>query len=152
MAEAAAWLLNLGAGIQVAIGLRELQHLLPQPVDWVAVPRTPHYCRYALWWDERIVPVMDLERWLLPEQSMSVKPLLGIVAYQETPTAAVNYGALMLAERPRQIRVEDASECSLSGPTAPFQPIAIAAFRQASRVVPILHLTTIFTTRLSPTG
>lgn len=145
MAEAQAWLLQLAEGTEAAIGIRELLHLVPQPLPWVAIPRAPEYCRHALWWDEHIVPVFDLENWLFPGKKAAVKPLVGIVAYQEDELGPVNYGALMLATSPRQIRVDDANACALSGSTALFQPIAIAAFNHASGVVPILNLTSIFT-------
>jgi len=59
MSSKNAWVLDFGMSFRAAVGGRELLHLIDTPATF-AVPCTPLYCRRVVFWQERLLPVMDI--------------------------------------------------------------------------------------------
>ena len=59
-----AWVLDLGADRRVAVGAREQIHLLPDPKVH-EFPTAPPASRHLLFWNDRVVPVVDVTAKLL---------------------------------------------------------------------------------------
>jgi hypothetical protein len=143
MSRASAWLLTLGEH-RAAVGVREQVHLMLDP-EAAELASTPAHCRHVIFWNDRCVPVMDLDRRLDPGGATSGAGShrhLGVYAYQSGAGMPVEFGALWLARPPQRIEVDDAAASAL--PDARWGSIATACFKDAAGAVPILDLSRIF--------
>lgn len=145
-----AWLLNLGHGLFAAIGHYHLVHLL-QDAACQAVPRSPPYCQHVVVWQDHVLPVMDLAlrlqgRGTAPDRLLADNvSLLGITAFQPRPDQAPEYGALLLAEPARRIRVSDEQAAELPSEWAAWRHLCHSCFKHPQHgAVPILNLPAIF--------
>ncbi len=137
-----AWLLDFGGGCRAAVGTRVLVHLIDQP-ETFAVPCTPSYCRSVMFWEDRLLPVMDLAARL--EVSPPQEPkLLAVACYQEPSGEGVRYGALQLSASPIPIAVSDAVATHLPEQPAGWDKLAISCFDYEGMPIPILHLGRVF--------
>lgn len=138
-----AWLLTLGSSFQAAVGQHDMLHLIAAPTTFF-IPQAPQHCQHTIIWQEKIIPLIDLEGWLQGRATDNHKKYIVIVTYQIAST--LEYGALSLSTPPQRIQVDDSQSCSL--PTEPilWQHIADACFKTENTAVPILNLTTIFHT------
>ncbi|MDS4030580.1 MAG: chemotaxis protein CheW [Candidatus Contendobacter sp.] len=143
MAESAAWVLALDHQLRAAVGERELVHLIETPI-LLDVPRSPHYCRQVLVWNDTVLPAMDLAAWLRGQSTQRQEPLAGVFAYQTRPGADPEYGALLLSAIPTQTRVDDDQVCALPKQPGNWQTLAISCFQQGDQPIPILDLPHIF--------
>lgn len=140
MSQAVAWVLELGQGRCAAVGERELLHLLPQP-QLFAVPMAPAYCARVLPWQDRLLPVWDVSAWAGGEAADT--ELVAVVGYQRRAGQAPLFGALVLAEPPARVPVDDGQACGFPD-DVPWQDIACACFSHDERPVPILDLRRMF--------
>ena len=141
MASANAWLLDLGGATQVAIGTRELVQIVEAP-NTFSVPLTPACSRSVMFWQKRIVPVLDLS--IRVSSTASKGQLLAIVAYEDTQDAGAGLGAIILAAPPLRISVDDGQACRLDEHMAAWRELANASFCQNGAVIPVLHLSRLF--------
>ncbi len=141
MSRMNAWLLDLGASCRAAVGTRELLHLIDAPATF-ELPCTPAYCRHVVFWQERMLPVMDITARLgeLPQHA----PFLAIVGYQRRRGEYPQFGALMLASPPQQVEVSDEQACRLPEERQGWDKLAISCFDYRGDAVPVLNLSRIF--------
>ena len=141
MSSANAWLLDLGGAMRVAIGNRELVQIIDAH-NTFSVPLTPAWCRNAMFWQKRMLPVLDLS--IRINKIKSTGNLLAIVAYQECESGAAGLGAIILTAPPVRIAVDDAQACTLDESMADWRELANASFERDSAVIPVLHLSRLF--------
>ncbi len=152
MAQAQAWLLDLGEGLQAAVGRNDIVHFLEQP-HFLPVPGSPSHCSQVVIWQRRILPVMALATWLRGQALQSSQSLVAVVAYQEQPgpisVSSLSYGGLLLAAMPTEQQVDDVQACELPDTPKGWKTTAISCFRHKSgAVVPILDLPQLFSKAL----
>ncbi len=139
--HANAWLLDFGHGLRAAVGTRVLLHLIDDP-RLFAVPCTPSYCRQVAFWQDRVLPVMDMAARLgkapLPPR------LLAVACYFDPLDVAPRFGALALASAPIAVTVSDHAACALPEHPAGWSGLAASCFQHQGAPVPILHLGRIF--------
>lgn len=141
MSSANAWLLDLGGAMRVAIGTRELVQIVDAS-DMHLVPLSPSWCSKVMFWQKRMLPVLDLS--IRIHHSESKGSLLAIVAYQDSENASVGLGAIILTAPPLRIAVDDAQACTLDEPMADWRVLANASFTWDGAVIPVLHLSRLF--------
>jgi chemotaxis signal transduction protein len=144
-AVSAAWILTLDASLCAAVGQREMVFLIETPV-LLDVPLSPFYCRQAVVWKQRLLPVMDLAAWLRQTPALPRhQTLTGVFAYQTQPGAEPAYGALRLAAIPDRAHVSDDQACALPKQPPGWPTLAISCFKHNEQPIPILDLPRIFT-------
>ncbi|HEY6096372.1 MAG TPA: chemotaxis protein CheW [Gallionellaceae bacterium] len=141
MSGTKAWLLDLGASNRAAVGVRELLHLIDAPRTH-EIPCTPAYCRHAVLWQDRLLPVMDMAGRLGGE--LQTGSLLAVVGYQQVRGELPRFGALMLASPPRQVEVSNEQACDLPEEAQRWKSLAISCFDYQGDAVPVLNLGRIF--------
>lgn len=149
MSKMNTWLLDMGASCRAAVGTRELLHLIDSPVTF-EIPCTPSYCRRVVFWQERMLPVIDIAAKLgkTPQHA----PFLAVVGYQRKQGEYPQFGALMLATPPQQLAVNDEQACSLPsfvqnagfGQDSDWRELAHACFDHQGAAIPVLNLSRIF--------
>jgi chemotaxis signal transduction protein len=141
MSSANAWLLDLGGKLQVAIGARELVQIIDAP-NTFKVPLTPACSHKVMFWQKRMVPVLDLS--IRINSTESKGQLLAIVGYDDAESGNARLGAIILAAPPVRIAVDDEQACSLDEHMAAWRELANASFSQNGAVIPVLHLSRLF--------
>ena len=141
MSNANAWLLDIGGAVQVAIGMRELVQIVDAP-NTFTVPLTPACNRKVMFWQKRMVPVLDLSIKL--DSTESHGQLLAIVGYADRESGNAELGAIILSAPPVRILVDDEQACRLDEHMAPWREVANASFSQNGAVIPVLHLSRLF--------
>jgi chemotaxis signal transduction protein len=141
MSTANAWLLDLGETIHAAIGMRELVQIIEAPTTF-NVPLTPAHSRNVMFWQKRMVPVLDLSIRL--NNKASKGKLMAIVGYHDEANKAASLGAIILAAPPVRIAVDDAQACTLDDEMARWHELANSSFKQGEAVIPVLHLSRLF--------
>lgn len=141
MSRMNAWLLDFGDSCRAAVGTRELLHLVDAPATF-DVPCTPDYCRSVVYWQERLLPVMDIAARLgaAPQRA----PFLAVIGYQQQRGEYPQFGALKLASPPQQLAVSDEQACPLPAQIGAWQELAISCFEHQGAPIPVLNLKYIF--------
>jgi len=137
------WVLDLGMGYRAAVGGRELLHLIDVPATF-GVPCTPSYCRSVIFWQERLLPVMDIAARLggSPQEAK----FIAVVGYQQSRGDYPQFAALLLAATPLQVTVSDEQACMLPDTATAWDELAISCFDYQGDAVPVLDLKRIFNT------
>ncbi len=143
MTEAAAWVVQLEGGFRVAVGEREMIHLVEAPI-LEAIPQTPLHCQYVLLWEGEILPVMDLTAWLTGRPAILDRISVGIVGWQEEAGVTPQYGALLFNHIPQKVTVDDSQLCDLPESPLGWREIAISCFRHDDQPIPILDVPRLF--------
>ncbi len=141
MSSANAWLLDLGGATRVAIGMRELVQIVDASHTY-PVPLTPACSRKVMFWQKRMLPVLDLS--IRVNNTESKGNLLAIVAYQDSENASTGLAAIILTAPPIRITVDDAQACTLDEHMADWRELANAGFTREGAVIPVLHLSRLF--------
>lgn len=142
MGAANAWLLHLGNRLLAAVGEFELVHVvLDSPL--FRVPLCPPHCNRLLLWEGRLLPVMDLSRWLL-EGDDEPKRYMAILPWRQGQEENLYYGALPLVVPPTRIQVRDEAACSLPQSPLAWRSCSLSCFLYGDRPVPILDVSGIF--------
>jgi hypothetical protein len=142
MGEASAWLLSLGDEALAAVGELEMVHVVDSP-ELFEVPLSPPHCNRVLVWQERLLPVMDLARWLWGQVGERPR-YAGITAWWDAQDGSPRYGALLLAGLPIRIRVSDEDACALPHEPCGWASLALSCFQHRGGSVPVLDLPHIF--------
>lgn len=145
MSTATAWFIEFSTDVRAAIGERELFHLLYRPAAH-PLPCSPAHCFQVIQWEDRFLPLWDLERRLDRDASRSVASLVAIVGYQGQE-GLTEFGALSVASPPQRISVDDADACSLPENRPAWRAIAKSCFSRAGSPVPVLDLASMFASR-----
>ena len=151
-----AWLLDLNGRQHAAVGEFEIIHVMTERPTLFEVPLSPSYCRHALTWQDHIVPVMDIQAFLIEQKKGSQAPVeptpdsaIAIVAYQAGTDQATQHGALVMRNLPTRSVVRDDQACAL--PTTQhdgWEWLAISCYDDpAYGATPILDLPRIFSQR-----
>lgn len=138
-----AWILDVGLAHKLALGGRELLHLVDVPATY-AVPYTPDYCCQVIVWQGRLLPLMDLACRLgaAPQPAR----FAAVVGYQEGRGEAASFGAISLLAPPRQIAVSDDQACSLPEALQPASALMVSCFEHEGSAVPVLNMARLFST------
>lgn len=143
MATATAWIVQLAGGWPVALGEREMTHVVERPV-LQDIPQTPGHCQQVLLWEEDMLPVLDLTAWLTGQPAARAGATVGIVGWQEQPEAPPQYGALLFTGIPQKVRVQDNQICDLPIQPAGWASVAVSCFHHNEQAVPILDVPALF--------
>lgn len=138
-----AWILDLGMGYKAAVGGRELLHLIDVPTIF-PVPHTPLYCRSVVFWQERLLPVMDIAARL--SGATQNAHFIAVIGYQQKRGDPPQFAALQLASPPSHVAVSDEQACSLPENVRGWDELAISCFEHQGDVLPVLNLNRLFTT------
>ncbi len=147
MARTNAWLLDFGGSCRAAVGTRELLHLVDTPATF-PVPCTPDYCCRVVFWQERLLPVMDIAARLGAAPRSA--PFLAVVGYQHRRGESPQFGALTLASPPQQLAVSDEQACALPAQGGAWRELAVSCFEHQGVPIPVLNLSRIFTSAPGP--
>jgi chemotaxis signal transduction protein len=136
-----AWLLDFGHAFRAAVGTRVMLQITDSP-RLHPLPCTPPHCRNAVFWQGRLLPVMDMAARLGgPAQTQR---LLAVVGYQDRQGEPTRFGALLLAAPPVAIAVGDDQSCALPEQPADWKKFSVSCFDYRGTAVPVLHLPRIF--------
>jgi len=143
MSHTNAWILDLGSNYRAAVGGRELLHLVDVPAIF-SVPCTPLYCRSALFWQGKLLPVMDIAARL--SGTAHDAQFIAVVGYQQRRGEYPQFGAVQLLSPPLQVAVSDEQACDLPQTAQGWDELAISCFGYLGAAVPVLDLNRLFNT------
>lgn len=148
----AAWLLELGENVCVAVGERELQYLLADLPKFNFISNAPSYCNKVFVWQGEIVPVMDIAQLILGRNIIRPKQeeLVVLTTFQAHVNEPLQRGAILLSAIPIKINIQDQQVCDFPSPQDIWQQLAVTCFEHPQKgPVPILNLERIFLTPAS---
>lgn len=144
MTQANAWVLDLGEGLQVAVGVYELVHIIEAPRIF-PVPVAPAYFYGASLWQGEPLPIMDLSRRLSTHCGTQAPSLIAVTVYHDPGSETLRYGGIGLSIKPRQETVCDAQQCALPEEFPRWRDFAISCFSDgATHPIPILDVSAAF--------
>ena len=135
--QSQAWLLTPLGLSPCAIAQHEIVQYL-NSASTQPVPFALAHCATAIFWQDEIVPVMNLSvLTITPEWVRD----LTILAYQDSPGDPLHYIALALQCAPERITVDDSSRCELPKDNAElWEQLAIACFTRDAQPIPIFNI------------
>lgn len=110
MTTSAAWLLECGDSLALAVADHEMAEFVQQRETWT-VPGAPGYCTSVMVWQNNIVPVMDLRALRDGFAETSNKSHACVLNYQEAPHLPLQQLAVCVTRAPQKIRVDDEQAC-----------------------------------------
>jgi hypothetical protein len=155
--KASAWLLTIDNECHVAVGERELMHIIADEVEYVVAAGAPEGAGACIVWQNHQLPLFDVAAALRPDQAASgatVQPeiasgraIFAIAAYQHCNENQVKFGAIPVRALPERIEVADDSGCDLPPELAGWRVLAHSCFKhERLGAVPILNLVRVFAT------
>lgn len=138
-----AWVLDLGMGYKAAVGGRELLYLIDVPITF-PVPHTPLYCRTVVFWQERLLPVMDIASRLSGTNQNA--QFIAVIGYQQKRGDPPQFAAIQLASPPLQVAVSDDQACNLPENVRGWDELAFSCFEYQGDALPVLDLNRLFNT------
>lgn len=136
-----AWVLDFGMGYRAAVGARELLHLIDIPTAF-NVPCTPAYCHRVLFWQGKLLPLLDVACRL--GGAAHEASFIAVVGYQHKRGEYPQFGALQIVSPPTQVAVSDEQACNLPDETQDWDELAISCFEHNGVAVPVLNLNRLF--------
>jgi hypothetical protein len=143
MPQMNAWILDFGMGYTAAVGGREVLHLIDIPASYV-VPCTPAYCNSVLFWQNRVLPLMDMAS-RVGDVALQA-PFAAVVGYQKARGEFPQFGAIQLLSPPVHVAVDDEQACELPPEAEIWRDLSISCFKYQGRAVPVLNLNRLFAT------
>jgi chemotaxis signal transduction protein len=143
---AEAWLIHLNAGLRAAVGSREMLYVLPENFSTHKIPRSPAHAQSIVMWQEHLVPLIDLPRYVSDANYGSSQRLVGIVAVAANTgeRSTTELGALWMTRPPEKIQVTNEQACALPPALQAWARISASCFRHPVHgAVPILDLASI---------
>lgn len=141
MSHANAWILDFGMGYRAAVGARELLHLVDVP-SFFSVPCTPIYCHRVLFWQGKLLPLMDVAARLEAEPQDA--SFVAVVGYQQQRGEYPQFGALQLASPPVKVAVSDEQACQLPEEARVWDGLAVSCFEFQGSAIPVLNINRLF--------
>lgn len=135
-----AWLLDVGAGMQVAVADNEIVEYLRSPIIRT-VPLTPPYCSSVVFWrDQQMLPLFNLALLTQPQFDTNTEHL-GVLAYQARPKTPLRHIGIALYAPPEKILVRDDDACSWPEYYPEFwTTLTLALFTHNGMSTPILDI------------
>jgi chemotaxis signal transduction protein len=129
MTMSAAWLLECGDSLALAVGDHEMVEYAQQGKTWT-VPGAPGYCSSVMVWQNRIVPIMNLRALQGGPAETGEKPHVCVLNYQEAPGLPLQQLAVCVTRAPQKIRVEDEQACEFPPSLEPgkLREVTLACF------------------------
>jgi hypothetical protein len=144
MSKCTGWLLGFNGDSRVAIGQRELLHLIDEP-EMHEVPCAPAHARHVLFWEQGLLPVFDVGAWSNLATTKAHGGIVAIVGFRSDANSPLALGGLLLMSAPRRIDVDDAWACPLPQDLAHLRSVSCACFESEGQPVPVLDLSRLFT-------
>jgi chemotaxis signal transduction protein len=140
MSVSDAWLLEPNDSLSIAIGDHEMVEYVQVPVSF-PVPGSPGYCHHVLFWQDNLVPVMDIGV-LLGQPAQDTSSFMSLIAYQQQPGSPLQYVAVKVRTAPEKIQVDDAQVSELSKEISDgiLMPVCLSCFSYGNRPVVILDI------------
>ncbi len=142
-----AWLLETGLATPMAIGQRELLQIIDAPQTF-AVPLSPPHARHVLFWQQHMVPVLDLAQRMGHQVEQraeaAVQNLLALVGFQDSSNGIFHLGAIVLNKPPRKIAVCDEQALAPDDLPSNWRRMSLACFEHEGMAIPVLHLGRVF--------
>ena len=139
----AAWLLDCGGSVRVAVSLHTLVHLIEDTSLLQRVPVVPRHLSQVLLWQDRVFPSVDLALQLQGRTASGKRTYVAMLGWRDGETT--DYGALLVRELPRRIQIADQS---LATPTpqlaTQWQGLALTYFDLQGQVIPIITPAALF--------
>ncbi|MEN8800350.1 MAG: chemotaxis protein CheW [Thiogranum sp.] len=134
-----AWLLKPAANLQIAVAEYQMAEYVIDP-QVEPVPLAPKHCRSVLFWQDRIVPLMELARLAGNNHAGPVESVV-VMAYQNRARAPLQYVAVAVSEPPSRIPVDDEQICELADDYADsLRAVTLSCFSHAGQPTAILNL------------
>ena len=146
------WILPYSVNNYVAIGEFELIHIIADWLRYFPLPGTPVWCNRVFLWQDRMIPLFDLDAYLDPTRKQgqqiqsNTNDIISVVAY-ENPAGVIDYGGFRLSALPASQVVSDAQICDYPH-GKDWHTIASSCFREpVLGAIPVLDIPRIFCTR-----
>lgn len=138
-------LLEYRPGRCVALAPHAALELLDRP-PLTPVPGAPYYCPGLVAWQDRQLPLVDLNVLLRAYPDAAAAPLshVLVVAWQPAPRQPLQYGALCAPALVRGVQVADGQHCALPTDSDLWPHIARACFELDGTAVPVVDTTLLF--------
>jgi chemotaxis signal transduction protein len=143
MSKAEAWILELKSGNHVALGKRQMIHLVDYP-QLSMDSDNEQSCLGYIDWLNRVVPVIDLDSHLYMSSPDTDPKLVGIVTYHNAVTELPDFGALVLPVIPARKEVDDSQACALPVELSAMRDVCLACFSEENEAIPVLNIRALF--------
>ncbi len=112
----------------------------------VAVPGAPYYCVGLMAWQDRQLPLIDLNTLLRAYPGGEAPPTghVLVLAYQREPNQPLEYGAVCARSLVHLVEVTDDRACELPDDSDLWPWIARSCFEHQGRPVPVLDTARLF--------
>ncbi len=111
-----AWLLRVSENIQFCIGEHEAETYIEE-ISLQPVPLTPDYCNNVIFWQDLILPVIDMNKFVGYGAETDLKNTsskhIFVISYQKQENMPLEYIAVKLSATPEKILVKDEDVCEL---------------------------------------
>ena len=148
MSHVPAWLMQVDRVSRVAVGQMELIHIIASP-EYIEVPHAPEYCHRAVFWNDRLIPVVDLSVLTTGASAFYQHNSVAVALYWNQQGNELLYGGIQLTDMPvlEQVSNDQAVEAQLLSDQ--WRALSVSAFRsQAGEIVPIINIPTLFSTEI----
>jgi len=134
-----AGLLKPAADLQIAVPEYQMAEYVVDP-DLAPVPLAPQHCRSVLFWQDKIVPLMELAQLAGNDSAGPVESVV-VMAYQNQPGAPLRYVGIAVAEPPARIPVDDEQVCDPAEDYADcLRAVTLSCFSHDGQPTTILNL------------
>lgn len=113
----------------------------------VDVPATAYYARGLLQWQNRWIPVLDMESLIMAcpvFERGSIPRFALVLSYIDYATGGVAFGAIALTAMPQTISVTDEDACALPSRSDLWPYIAMSCVSYRGAVIPIIDTNRLF--------
>ncbi len=142
---ARAWLFDTGSGFRFAAGAHHVIEYLLSP-ETVTIPCTPACAPGVMLWREQMIPWVDFAPRIVGDLDASSDRRRAVVlAWQDAPGEALQYGALSIRAAPIEIFVTDDMACMLPHELAAIGRFSLSSFTFDDKSVLVLDVARLFT-------
>ena len=150
MNNAAAWVMNVGEGLYVAVSRAELVHILDSPYC-VRIPQAPAYCNHTAIWNDALLPIMDISYLLGHTTGSHVRDVVAVTIFKDKQ-GEHHYGGIRQAAPPELEYVTNDQICTPPVHLDRLAPASVSWFlSQDGHPVPILDVANLFSLQCAKT-
>lgn len=144
MSNATAWILDCGDEAVIAVSAFNMLHVVEDAALRFKVPLTPAHCSEVLVWQQRVLPVIDLELLLRRHATVSQKNHSCVLGWL-CPGDITEYGILATRTSPQRILVTDDKSRTPSAALADvWRGVALGFFEYQNKLIPIADPALVF--------